>query len=152
LFVGRHARNLDRKGRLAIPAEFLNRLGPDERDEIYVTPGERGCVWLLPKSYYEAFAAKVQESQDDDVADVFFHYSQLRSIDKAGRLLLDEGAREFAGIPDPQGDDACAVMVCGSGHYMQVWEQGDYLGRVPDGRTFAQSLRRIRRQTEETLK
>ena len=152
MFVGRHARSLDKKGRLAIPAEFLNRLGVDERDEIYVTPGEQGCVFLLPKSYYSAFVAKVEEAGDDEIADQFFHFSQLRSIDKAGRLLLDEGAREFADIPDPAGAAKVTVMVCGSGRYLQVWEHDDYLSRVKSGRSFAKSLRRIRKQAEEALR
>ena len=124
MFVGRHARSLDRKGRLAIPAEYLNRLEPGERDEIYVTPGENGCIWLLPKGYYSAVAAKVEEDDDDEIADLFFHYSQLRTIDKAGRLLLDEGAREFADLPDPSGDDKVTADVSDRVHVFRSDESG----------------------------
>ena len=145
MFVGRHARNLDRKGRMAIPAEFLNRLGPDERDEIFVTPGENGCVWLLPKGYYAECAERVEQADDAAVSDLFYHYSQLRKIDRVGRLLLDEDARAFAGIPDPAGEATASVMVCGSGRYVQIWEKGDYEGRAASGRSFAQSLKRLRR-------
>ncbi len=149
VFVGRHARNLDRKGRLAIPAEFLNRLGSDEREEIYVTPGENGCVWLLPKGYYETYAERVEEADDASVADLFFHFSQLRRIDKAGRVLLDEEARAFAEIPDPAENGVVSVMVCGSGKYVQVWESGDYAARAMSGREFAKSLKRLRGRRSE---
>ena len=151
MFVGRYARQLDGKGRLAIPAPYLNRLGSDEREEIYVTPGENGCIWVVPRGFYDVMVGMVVESGDEEVGDLFFHYSQLRTIDRSGRVLLDEEARAFAGLPDPAADKV-AVMVCGSGKYLQVWHKDDYLKRAGTPRTFAQSLRTIRKAAEASLR
>lgn len=153
MYVGRHVRQLDGKGRVAVPAEFLARMGPEDRGEVYVTPGENGCIWLVPKTFYEAMAASLDESEGaDEIRDQFYHLSQLRPIDKAGRIVLDEDARAFAGVPDPSGDGKVAVVVCGSGRYMQVWEHRDYETRAKAPRDFAKNLRVLRKRAEASLR
>jgi len=140
VFVGRHARNLDRKSRLALPAEYVNRLQPDDRSEMYVTPGKKGCIWLVPKSYWDKEFEKLAAESDSDVPDEFYHHCELRPLDKAGRLLLDDAARSLADLPIPDAETTVSVMVCGSGRYLQVWDKKAYesLARTP--RDFARSL------------
>ena len=140
MFVGRHARNLDRKSRLAIPAEYVNRLQPEDRAELYVAPGKKGCIWLVPKSYWEREFERLAEECESEVPGEFYHHCQLRPVDKAGRILLDEQARGLADLPLPQGDDPVAVMVCGSGRYLQVWEKGAYEGLARSPRDFSRNL------------
>ena len=74
-----------------------------------------------------------------------------------GYDVLDLGAHEYAATDDypdfafavaqavANGNDTRGVVVCGSGKYLQIWEKGDYEGRALDGRSFAKSLRRLRR-------
>ena len=140
MFVGRHVRNLDRKCRLALPAEYVNRLQPDDRNELYVTPGKKGCIWLVPKSYWDKEFERLAAEYDSDVPGEFYHHCQLRPVDKAGRLLLDDSARPLADLATPGADTTVTVMVCGSGRYLQVWEKGVYdeLARSP--RDFARRL------------
>lgn len=129
MFVGRFDRQLDEKARLVIPAEFVDQLQGPDREAIYVTPGRDGCLWLVPRSHFEGpFARAVLGAGGarDVLADQFFHECQLRSIDKAGRLVLDEAAREMASIPAPGGGEPPQVVVCGSGSYMQVWGRAAY--------------------------
>jgi DNA-binding transcriptional regulator/RsmH inhibitor MraZ len=140
VFVGRHARNLDRKSRLALPAEFVNRLQPDDRSEVYVTPGKKGCIWLVPKSFWETEFERLAAEYDSDIPDEFYHHCRLRPVDKAGRVLLDEDTRELAELSDPAAGDPVAVMVCGSGRYLQVWCKARYEDRARSPRDFARSL------------
>ena len=140
MFVGRHVRNLDRKSRLAIPAEYVNRLQPQDRDELYVTPGKKGCIWLVPKSYWEREFEQLAAEYASDVPDEFYHHCRLRPLDKAGRVLLDDDTRELAELPDPAAGDTVAVTVCGSGRYLQVWGKGAYEQRARTPRDFARSL------------
>ena len=140
MFVGRHARNLDRKSRLALPAEYVNRLQPDDRGELYVTPGKKGCIWLVPKSYWDKEFERLAAEYESEVPGEFYHHCQLRPVDKAGRLLLDEAARSLAGLLVPSAETTVSVMVCGSGRYLQVWEKGAYEGLAQSPRDFARSL------------
>ena len=140
MFVGRHARNLDRKSRLAIPAEYVNRLQPDDRAEVYVTPGKKGCIWLVPKSYWEKEFERLAEEYESDVPGEFYHHCRLRPVDKAGRVLLDDETRQLAGLSDPGDEDAVSVMVCGSGRYLQVWDKTTYEDLARSPRDFAKSL------------
>lgn len=145
MLVGTHTRQLDAKGRVAIPADFLGKLAVGDRDEIYVAPGEHGCIWLLPKSYFETVADQIEDADDDAVSDLFFHYVQSRPIDGQGRIRLDGTARAFAEIPDPS-ESKVTVAICGSGRYLQVWEHEDYLARAPGPRAFARQIKRLRRR------
>ncbi len=140
MFVGRHVRNLDRKSRLAIPAEYVNRLQPDDRGELYVTPGKQGCIWLVPKSYWATEFERLAAAYDSVVPGEFYHHCRLRPVDKAGRVLLDEETRELAGLPDPGTVEVVAVMVCGSGRYLQVWDKATYQELARSPRDFARRL------------
>ena len=44
LFVGTHERQLDDKGRLALPASFRTHLG----DRCYLLPGQNNCLRVVP--------------------------------------------------------------------------------------------------------
>lgn len=147
VLVGTHTRQLDAKGRVAIPADFLNKLEPGDREEIYVAPGEHGCVWLLPKSYFETVSEQLEDLDGEEVSDLFFHYVQSRAIDGQSRIRLDATARAFAEIPDPS-EERVSVVICGSGRYLQVWEKGDYERRAPGPRAFARKLKRLRRRRD----
>ena len=142
MFVGRHVRQLDDKGRLAIPAEYLDLLAGPDREALFITPGKQGCMWLVPKSYYTGDFARVAESFQSvgGAPDQFFHDCQRRTVDKAGRILIDQDARLLAGIPAPDGAEKVTVVVCGSGRYLQVWHKPDYDGRAVPARQIAQSL------------
>lgn len=142
MFVGRHVRQLDEKGRLAIPAEHLELLLGADREEMYVTPGKQGCIWLVPKSYYLGDFTKVVDSFDGPggLPDQFFHVCQRRGVDKAGRILIDPDARELAAIPAPDAGEKVSVVICGSGRYLQVWNKADYDARFISARQQFQNL------------
>ena len=57
VFVGRHDRQLDPKGRLALPASFRQKF----ESEAYLTFGENGCVDAFTPEEYEQMA---QETMD----------------------------------------------------------------------------------------
>ena len=54
--------------------------------------------------------------------------------------LLDDAARSLADLDAPSAETTIAVMVCGSGRYLQVWDKEAYesLARTP--RDFARGL------------
>ncbi len=143
VFVGKHDRQLDDKGRLAIPAEFVKRLGdPESNRELYVTPGRGGCIWLVTKEHWNAKFEDLAQQWSSSIPDEFYHFCQLRPVDKAGRILIDEKARELAGMPAPTpGAEPVPVVVAGSGRYMQVWFRDRYDSRATSARAFTEAVR-----------
>jgi DNA-binding transcriptional regulator/RsmH inhibitor MraZ len=139
VFVGRHQRQLDEKGRLAIPAEYLALLGGADREALFITPGKRGGIWLVPPSYYQGDFLSVAPTFDGGVPDEFFHACQFRPLDKAGRILIDQDARVLAGLP-AAADAKPPVVICGSGRYLQVWSQPEYEAKATPARVLAQNL------------
>lgn len=139
MFVGRHIRQIDDKGRLAIPAEYLDLLSEDDRKALYLTPGKQGCLWLVPPSYYLGDFVQVASSFEGGLPDEFFHVCQRRPLDKSGRILIDQDARALAGLAAPE-SESVQVVVCGSGRYLQVWPKAEYDGRATPPRHFAQNL------------
>lgn len=143
MFVGRHVRQLDDKGRVSVPAEYLELLREGDREALILTPGKQGCIWLVPPSYYEGdFVRGVAESfqSEGGIPDQFFHVCQRRTLDKSGRILIDQDARELAGLPAPDGDERVSVVICGSGRYLQLWHRPEYDAKATPARQIAQNL------------
>jgi len=153
VFVGRYDRRLDPKGRVSLPAEFVARLADTDRREVVLAPGQRGCIWLLPKSYWDTVCDRLAASYPSPVPGEFYHHCQARPLDQAGRVLLDDHARKLAGIPDPKqtarpkqtkksdrADSSVQVTVCGTGRYIQIWAADRYGDTALTDEEFARRL------------
>ncbi len=141
MFVGKHVRQIDDKGRLAVPAEYLALLADQDREALYITPGKRGGIWLVPPRYYEGDFLAVAPLDGPGLPDEFFHVCQRRPLDKAGRILIDQDARALAGIPECSlAEGKVSVVVCGSGRYLQVWTQEEHASKATPPRLIAQGM------------
>lgn len=143
MFVGKHDRQLDDKGRLAIPAEYVKQFEGDGGErKLVLTPGKSGCIWLITPRYWEEKFEEIARQYSSAIPDEFYHFCQERDVDKAGRLLVDEKARQLAGLPDPAAGAApVQVVVAGSGRYIQIWRRDVYEGRASTPGAFAQAVR-----------
>ena len=142
MFVGKHDRQLDEKGRVAIPAEYVKQLGgPDTDRRLMLTPGKGGCLWLVTPAHWEEKFEELARQYASAIPDEFYHFCQERDVDKAGRILLDEKARLLAALPDPAAGQAVQVVIAGSGRYIQVWRKEVYDGRASSPGAFAQAVR-----------
>lgn len=142
MFVGKHDRQLDDKGRLAIPAEFARQIGgADGERKVVLTPGKGGCIWLVTLEHWNEKFEELARQFASAIPDEFYHFCQERDLDKAGRLLLDEKARQLAGLREPAGGDPVQVVVAGSGRYVQIWAKDVYEGRASSPGAFAQAVR-----------
>lgn len=141
MFVGKQIRQLDEKGRLAIPAEYLALLTGEDREALFIAPGKRGGLWLLPPTYYKGDFLQVAPRFDSVVPDEFFHDCQFRTLDKAGRIHIDADARALAGLADPAAPGPkVSVVICGSGRYLQMWSQAEYDAKHVSARVLSQNL------------
>ena len=142
MFVGKFDRALDDKGRVAIPAEFARQLGaPDAERKLVITPGKGGSINLVTLRHWEEKFEDLAKQYASAIPDEFYHFCQERDVDKAGRILIDEKARELAGLSDPAAGTPVQVVIAGSGRYMQIWRKDVYDARASSPGAFAQAVR-----------
>jgi MraZ protein len=99
VFLGRHAHNLDAKGRLAIPARFRDELA----EGLVLTRGIDRCLALYPLAAWRPLAEKLAAlpMTDADVRNfrrlVFAEAVDL-TLDTQGRVLVPPDLRRYAEI------------------------------------------------------
>ncbi|MFT4655986.1 MAG: MraZ protein [Candidatus Aldehydirespiratoraceae bacterium] len=122
VFVGVYERQLDERGRVALPTAFRGTIG----EQWYLTFGDDGCVRLMSA---DVFQRKAQQMLDDVKSGsvsrakerVFASSVVVAGTDKQGRLLIDQRLREHAGI-----GQQVPVMVLGALDRVEIWEPSRY--------------------------
>jgi MraZ protein len=130
LFVGAFERQLDDKGRLALPAGFRDRLG----EHCYLAKGLDKSVLVVPAATFEAEAAllttKVQAGQmSRNELRALAASASLVTLDKQGRVKIEDHLREYAELTL-----AGPVMVAGSFDRLEIWSPDRY-ARVDEAGT-----------------
>lgn len=122
MFVGVHERQLDERGRVALPSSFRTGLG----DHCYLCFGEDGCISVRSVETFDREAAElVDKAKRGEISRnrlrAFASSASQASIDKQGRVTLDGRLRQHAGI-EPQ----AAVVILGSIDQIEIWEPNAY--------------------------
>lgn len=122
MFVGAYERQLDERGRVALPAPFRAALG----DRCYLFFGDDGCVSVRSEDSFEEQARELIEQvkrgeASRDRQRAFSSSAVHATIDKQGRVTIEPRLRGHAGI-EPQ----AAVMVLGSLDQIEIWEPTAY--------------------------
>jgi MraZ protein len=122
VFVGVHERQLDERGRVALPSTFRGDLG----EHCYLSIGDDGCVTVRSEDSFQAQAAELIEqvkrgAVSRDRKRAFSASAVHAMIDKQGRITLDARLRDHAGI-EPQ----ASVMVLGSLDQIEIWDPAAY--------------------------
>ncbi|MEY4362549.1 MAG: MraZ protein [Actinomycetota bacterium] len=118
VFVGRHERQLDPKGRLALPASFRNRLEP----RCYLVLGQDKCIAVVTAEVSESIAnditAAVKRGEKSEQERRALASSMVEvQVDAQGRVTIDEGLRSYAGLtPNSR------VIVAGAFDRVEIWE------------------------------
>lgn len=116
VFLGQFYHNLDEKGRLTIPVRYRDYLAPDGA---YVMQGFDKNLMVLPSSFFDEFSLRIsQMSITDSTARLLkrlvFSTANRVEVDKAGRILLPQFLRQFAGLET-------SLVVIGMGDYFEIW-------------------------------
>ena len=122
MFVGVYERQLDERGRVALPSAFRSDLG--ERCFLFI--GDDGCVSIRSEETFrqeaEELIDQVKRGDASRARRRAFAASAVHgAIDKQGRITIDQRLREHAGIT-PQS----AVMVLGDLDKIEIWEPNAY--------------------------
>lgn len=129
MFVGVHERQLDPKGRLALPAAFRPRLEP----RCYLAFGRDKCIDVMTAEAFEEMAAEViAKVKAGEIA-----RSEQRAlaanaievtIDAQGRVNLEEKLREYAGVALNS-----RVIVAGSFDRVEIWDPERHARNIAAG-------------------
>jgi MraZ protein len=122
LFVGAYERQLDDKGRLALPAPFRAHLG----EQCYLAKGLDKCIDVIPVADFERVATEMMEAVKRGEVSLQRQRSLafsavLVNVDKQGRVKLDDTLRAYAEI-----DDDTMPMVAGNLDRLEIWSPERY--------------------------
>lgn len=122
MFVGEYDRSVDGNGRLALPSTFRDDLG----ERCYVTRDPSGCLNVTSEEVFGLEAQRVLDrvrsgERPESAARDFGVSSSLLSIDKQGRITLDEESRKHAGLRS-----GGQVVIAGALSCLQIWRPSRY--------------------------
>jgi MraZ protein len=115
MFLGRYEHTIDEKGRITIPARFLELLA----NGAYVTQGfDRNLMVLDAPRFEHMYDSVNQLSMTDPVARqlkrFIFSSAERVEMDRVGRMLLPPFLREAAGLET-------TAVIAGLGDYFEIW-------------------------------
>ena len=122
MFVGRHERQLDPKGRLALPAPYRPRFEPS----CFLAFGNDGCVEVWTRELFEDTAKEATEKMKRgeitrDAWRATAHNALEVTVDAQGRINVDRAFRDYANL-----DVDSKVVVAGSIDRVEIWSAPAY--------------------------
>lgn len=122
MFFGLHERQLDDKGRVALPAAFRTDFG----DRCYLVVGDSRCIDVYSAEEFENRGRELIEAvkRGEETIErqrALAHSATLATIDKQGRVTVEEKLREFARIPL-----SSKVVVAGNLDRVELWSEAVY--------------------------
>jgi transcriptional regulator MraZ len=122
MFVGVHERQLDDKGRLALPSAFRTLLG----ESCYLVYGDERCIDVIARDAFEDMARELmRQVRAKEITltrqRAFAHSASLVTLDKQGRVTLDEKMRAYARLTP-----SSKVVVSGNFDRAEVWASDLY--------------------------
>ncbi len=116
MFIGEYEHTLDEKKRVSLPKQFRTGLGK----KMVMTRGLDNCLFVYSKANWEKVAEKLQAlsfAQADTRGFNRFILSGAAEVevDTAGRILIPEHQKEFAGLKK-------TVVFAGVSDRVEVWD------------------------------
>ena len=130
MFVGVHDRQLDDKGRCALPSSYRAEVG----DRCYMSLGNDGCVTLRTTVEFEAHARELLAAEKRREISparrrAIATNSVSVAIDKQGRFTVDERFRAHAGLTP-----GSPVIVAGTFDAIELWKPERFEAIEAEGR------------------
>lgn len=126
MFLGEYEYSCDEKNRIRIPNKFRR----DLNGEFILTKGNDGCIFILPKNYFDSILEKTSnlpmfDSTAQRPLRLLFSSACEVKEDKQGRFLLPSLLKTFAGINKD-------VVLVGAGSRVELWARDKWLDYIND--------------------
>jgi MraZ protein len=116
MFLGTYAPKLDDKGRIILPAKFLDELASG----VVITRGQENCLYIYSSREFESVLEKVSQAPvtNRDARD--YQRAMLSGAtqevpDKQHRVTVPANLREYAGLDRD-------LTVIGAGNRAEIWD------------------------------
>lgn len=138
MFIGEYRHTLDAKNRISLPAKFRKDLGRS----VIVTRGLDKCLFIYPKAAWKQEAAKIAAhstggSAGRGLARLMLAGASEADLDSAGRILVPDYLKSFAGLKDKS-------VIAGVSDRVEVWDEKAWAAYTKaierDADSFAESL------------
>ncbi|MBF0579312.1 division/cell wall cluster transcriptional repressor MraZ [Erysipelotrichaceae bacterium RD49] len=138
MFMGEYTHNIDRKGRLIMPAKFREELG----ERVYITRGMDGCLTVYPleewTSLYKKYSSLPTTNPD---ARMFMRFFMAKATevepDGQGRILIPGSLVKEAAL-----EKECYII--GVANRVEIWSKDRWLAlqeeMLPSYEKFAENL------------
>lgn len=118
MFLGEYLHTFDTKNRVSVPSKFRKELGR----LVVVTRGLDHCLYVYSRKAWEKeaklYAAEASGSAARrGLARLFLAGSSEVDVDSAGRILIPDHLRAYAGVKDK-------AVVAGVADRVEIWEEG----------------------------
>jgi MraZ protein len=121
VFLGEDRHTVDGKGRLVLPSRYRDQLV----EGCVITKGRDGQLMVYPVDEYVAQAetvrARPQNRDGRRFSRTFFAAADEQGLDKAGRLLLKQELRTYAGV-----ESGGETVVLGVFDHIELWNPDAY--------------------------
>jgi MraZ protein len=122
MFFGLQERQLDDKGRVALPASWRTGLG----ERCYLSAGENRCIEVVAADDFETRVAEMSarvRAGDVPMSRLrqLTHMASEAQIDRQGRVKLSEHLRVYAQITVPS-----KLIVAGNYDRVEIWSESVY--------------------------
>jgi MraZ protein len=129
MFMGEYTHNMDKKGRLIIPAKIRDEL----EEKFVITRGLDNCLFLYPMPEWKKLEEKLTSlpmtsKNARNFVRFFFSGANECELDKQGRVSLPLNLRDFAQFERE-------IVIVGLANRLELWakEKWDsYLGEVEE--------------------
>jgi MraZ protein len=129
VFLGTHTPRLDEKGRLFLPAKYLEEISGG----LVITKGQERCLYVFPVAEFGRMAEALRGAPATakavrDYSRVFFASASDETPDKQGRITIPPALREYAALTRD-----CAVI--GANTRLEIWDSAaweSYLAEQED--------------------
>jgi MraZ protein len=117
MFLGEYIHTFDPKNRISVPARFRKELGKI----VVLTRGLDRCLYVYSRKAWEKEAKKYAETASGNAASrglarLFLAGSAEADVDQAGRILIPENLRSFAGL-------RAKAIVAGVADRVEIWDE-----------------------------
>ena len=120
MFIGEYRHTFDTKNRISLPAKFRKELGAS----VIVTRGLDKCLFVYAKSAWKKEAEKIARHSTGSAAGRGLSRLMLAGaveadVDSAGRILIPDYLRSFAGLADKG-------VIAGVSDRVEVWDEASW--------------------------
>lgn len=138
MFIGEYRHTLDTKNRISLPARFRGGLGKT----VVVTRGLDRCLFIYPKTAWKKEAERIARHSSGSqagrgLARLILAGAVEADIDKAGRILVPDYLKSFAGLTEKS-------VVAGVNDRVELWDETAWIAYTKaierDADSFAETL------------